>query len=214
MPVVGGELGQDLGQQTRVLGRGGRGEGDKGLLRLGAQRPEAEQNLQHQSGTFAGSHHSNRPSTKASASALRGLLKKSSAGVCSTSRPRCRKRTSSARRRAWPRSWVVSTTLVPAVWKLHRRSPRPRGSPPGPGWRSARRAAAPRARWPRPGPAPDAAARRRRAPAPGARARALRPTRSKASATRGPANGAVPRRAASGDRRTLAAAERRSSTGR
>jgi hypothetical protein len=37
-------------------------------------------------------------------------------GAYSSMRPRCMKITSSESRRAWPRSWVVSTMRVPSAW--------------------------------------------------------------------------------------------------
>ena len=44
-------------------------------------------------------------------------MKKRSTGARSATRPWCRKITSSPRRRAWPRLWVVMTILVPAASK-------------------------------------------------------------------------------------------------
>ena len=50
------------------------------------------------------------------ASGVRGRGEEAAGGGCSTTRPRCRNTTSSASRRAWPRSWVVMTILVPRAW--------------------------------------------------------------------------------------------------
>ena len=94
------------------------------------------------------------------------------------------------------------------------RSPPPPGSPPGPGWRRARRGTAPPAPAPRRGPGPGAAARRPRAAAPAGRPAPPRPTCSSAASARARRVRARQPGEAPAGRPRWPARERRSITGR
>src|SRR5690625_4997555 len=94
---------QDVAEEAGLLGGGGRGDGDEVLLsQRGAGEGERKAGREQE---VAAAYHSSSPFKKAAAAWLRGWVKNSSAGVCSTSLPWCRKMTSSARRRACPRLW-------------------------------------------------------------------------------------------------------------
>ena len=119
MPVLAGELRQEVAEQPGLLGGGRRGDDDRPVLRVrragergGGQGEDGE--------SAAGQRHGNSPFRNASASAEAGARKKRSTAERSTRRPRSRKSTSSPRRCAWPRLWVTSTIFVPrGVDRLH-----------------------------------------------------------------------------------------------
>ena len=112
---------QDVAEQAGLLGRGRRGDDDELVLRHGRQRQQCDSAGQQAQGEstvheFSSVFHSkSSPRRYAAAFSVFGAVKNASAGVCSSTCPRCMKITSSARRRAWPRSCVVITTLVPAA---------------------------------------------------------------------------------------------------
>src|SRR5690606_26034223 len=117
---------QDMTEQTRLLRGSRRGDGDVfALLRRGRDGKERDRRPQNQmpagdhchSPSLLWPHHRSSPSRNARASAVEGRSKKLSAGLLSRRRPRCRKTTSSARRRACPRSWVVITIVIPSAEK-------------------------------------------------------------------------------------------------
>src|SRR5215468_3288403 len=104
---------QEVLEETRLLGRRGRGDGDELLLR-GERHRGGERSGRKNEPSF---HvHGSSPLRNASVSAEAGRLKKRSAGARSTSRPSFRNRISSPSRRAWPRLCVIMTILVPAAW--------------------------------------------------------------------------------------------------
>ena len=113
---------QDVPEEAGVLGRGGRGDGDELLRRAPAAprapapgRPAVARSLMGRLPLLAFTTGSS-PARKARASGdSRGRRRRPAPGPLSSSRPRCRKATSSASRRAWPRSWVVITTVMPSA---------------------------------------------------------------------------------------------------
>jgi len=60
------------------------------------------------------------PFKKAIAPGDLGAVKKRSAGPCSSTCPLLRNKTRSARRRAWPRSWVLMMIRAPAALASHK----------------------------------------------------------------------------------------------
>ena len=98
--------------ETGIAHRSRRGEGENVGFGPRLRRDEGERQRQYR--RDPGRTYQNRsPARKARAASLRGPAKKDAAGPCSNTRPRCMNSTSSAIRRAWPRSCVVMTILVP-----------------------------------------------------------------------------------------------------
>src|SRR5437899_1183977 len=93
---------QQIAEQTGLLGRSRRCDGDEGLLRLRRKRRKQQQRGHKQTADYHGSS----PSRNCAASGETGCLKKRPASARSTSFPWCSKRISSAMRRACPRLWV------------------------------------------------------------------------------------------------------------
>ena len=83
---------------------------------------------------FGSCHHRQvrRPGTRAPPGSRAG--EEGSRRRRSRERPRWRKATSSARRRAWPRSWVVITMVMPSAAKSAIIASIARGWPPGSSW--------------------------------------------------------------------------------
>ena len=192
---------QDMAEQARLLGGGGGGDRDgppapaAPAVARPPPRPAARsrgQQGQEGSAEHAQCHQLSCSSSPDQLAAQEGSRFRSVAGRrrrprrarAPAARPRCRNRISPASRRAWPRSCVVITTLVPRGGDAGDDALPPRGSRRGRGWRRARRGTAPPAPGRRRGPGRGAAARRPKGAAPAGPRASSRPTRSSAARAR------------------------------
>src|SRR5574341_531419 len=106
------EGGQQVLEQARLLGGGGRSDRDVALLAVRRKRKQRRRDCEH-----SRQSHGSSPLMKAAASAVPGSLKNCSTLARSTRRPWWMNSTSSPRRRAWPRLWVAMTIFVPEASK-------------------------------------------------------------------------------------------------
>ena len=106
------ESGQDVAEQPRLLGRGGRGDDDEVFLR---DRGQARRSTPRATTVSCSSPWQLSFDECGGLRRLRCLERIAPTGARSTSRPWSRNRISSPRRRAWPRLCVAMTILVPAA---------------------------------------------------------------------------------------------------